>query len=65
MKVKSESELNIIRTKILVGDATKADRQDFLYYVGILETLLEEAGDECEELYDGKEWHDYMREKHA
>jgi hypothetical protein len=46
MKVKSSREINIIRTKILVGDANKEDIQDFLYYVSLVESLVEEASDE-------------------
>lgn len=63
MKVKSEREINIIRAKVLVGDATTVERQDFLYYVSLLEFMLEEAGDKCKGLYMGKKWEDYMQDK--
>jgi hypothetical protein len=54
MKIKSASEINVIRTKILVGDATKRDIQDFLFYVSMIEMLVEEASDE--DFYGTEGW---------
>jgi hypothetical protein len=54
MKVKSQSEINIIRAKILVGDASKRDMQDFLYYVSLIESLVQEASDE--DFYGTEGW---------
>lgn len=43
MKIKSEKEINIIRGKMLVDKATSKELQEFLLYVSILESLIEEA----------------------
>jgi len=42
-EIKSEQEINMIRGKMLVNAATQDELLDFLHYVGMLETLVEEA----------------------
>jgi len=46
LKLKTESELNIIRGKMVTGDAAQKDLHAFLNYVSFLEALLEEATNE-------------------
>lgn len=56
MELIAVREANVIRTKILVGNADKTERQKFLYYVGILEAELDEV---C-----GESWEADVREKY-
>jgi len=43
MKLRTESELDMIRGKMLVAAATQKELQDFLTYVSAIEGLLEDA----------------------
>jgi len=43
MKLRTESELDMIRGKMLVAAATQKELQDFLTYVSVIEGLLEDA----------------------
>ena len=52
--LKSERELNEIRGKMLVGAATPAELSDFLFYVGKLEMLVEDAS--MEDFYGTEGW---------
>lgn len=44
--LKSERDINIIRGKMLVAQATQEECHDFLRYVSALEMLVEEASNE-------------------
>lgn len=54
MELLSERELDMIRGKMLVGAATPAELQDFLFYVGKLEELVEEASET--DMYGTEGW---------
>jgi hypothetical protein len=43
MELRSESELDMIRGKMMVAAATDKEQRDFLTYVASIEGLLEEA----------------------
>jgi len=46
MKLKSERELDVIRGKMLVNQATLQELHDFLHYVAALEGLLVDCDNE-------------------
>lgn len=54
MKLKSISELDTTRGKMMVGHATTAEVMDFLTYVSALESLVQEASDE--DFYGTEGW---------
>jgi len=45
--LKTERELDGIRGKMLVNAATQGEVFDFLYYVAVIEALVEKASDEA------------------
>ncbi len=57
-KIKSKSEINIIRTKILVKAATQKEIQDFYKYVMVLEGLVEKASNE--NFYGNEGWEHHI-----
>ena len=58
MKIKSTSELNTIRGKMMVGHATAEELRDFLTYVSALEGLVEDAS--CEDFYGTEGWQHHL-----
>lgn len=50
----SEREINMIRGKLLAGHATLDEVSDFLFYVGKLEMLVEDAS--IEDFYGTEGW---------
>ena len=53
-EVRSEREIDMIRGKMLVAAATAKELQDFLVYVQILETLVDQASNE--DFYGTEGW---------
>lgn len=54
LSVKSEKEINMIRGKLLVKKAKEDEIKDFLHYVDVLESLVEEASQE--DFYGTEGW---------
>lgn len=53
-QLRSERDLDMIRGKMLVAAASREELHDFLYYVSMLEDLVEEASDE--DFYGTEGW---------
>lgn len=54
IKLKSEAELYEIRGKMMVNAASQQEVFDFLSYVNVLESLVEDAS--CEDFYGTEGW---------
>lgn len=52
--VKTEQEIDMIRGRMLAGHTTVKELHEFLYYVTVLESLIDEA--ENEDFYGTEGW---------
>lgn len=54
IKLKSEKELDMIRGKMLINKATQEELNEFLKYVSVIESLIDEA--DLEDFYGTEGW---------